>query len=76
MGTLMTSLNEDSALYSQLTQQAVPPVHSVTLLESKIVDNNLDEEFDKTWAPTTYLSHNDRLVSPFMDNCISTSQRK
>ena len=61
MGTLITSLNEDSArdlffdfffllniiskIYQsayhdgQLTQQAVPSVHSVTILEPTIVDN-------------------------------------
>ena len=36
--------------------QALSPVHSVTLLSSTIVDNNLDEVFDQTWAPTQNLS--------------------
>ena len=49
----------------QSTQQTVPPVHSVTLLESAIVDNNLDEVFDQTWAPT----HNSRLLICLITDC-------
>ena len=45
----------------QLTQQAAPPVHSVTtmyILESTTVtvDNSLDEMFDQTWVPTDNVS--------------------
>ena len=39
-----------------VNMQALSLVHSVTLLSSTIVDNNLDAVFDQTWAPTHNLS--------------------
>ena len=75
------SKNYQSAYHDgKLTQQAVPPVNSVTLLESMTVDNNLDGVFDQTWAPLTISATEaglliclttDCATQTDFDNCIS-----
>ena len=62
-----------------VNMQALSPVHSVTLLSSTIVDNNLDEVFDQTWALTHNLSRQIYLTTDCatrtdLSHCISYVQ--